>query len=182
MAFGWFKKKKQEEKWAYYDPSNVQLQDMVKGSFVDYDFKTWEVAAVNEYDWGDDSFTDEFEMTTAQGDTLFLNVEEDDGWLYSVFKKVNIRALQDGIVDYIKSNEMPPEKLIYEGVTYYRTEENVGYFRNREQESWREIVSWLYFDEDEDKVLSIDQWGEEDFGAAVGFYAETYSFSNIIMP
>lgn len=182
MVFGWFnKKKKEEEDEPLYDPTNIQLNQLKKGSFIDYDFKTWEVREVYEYDWGDDFFTDEYKLSTAE-DTVFLHVEEDDGLECTLTRKINIHDIDGDIPDHILENETPPMKVTYQGETFYRKGEGVGYFRNTDNDNWYELVSWSYYDKEGKKILAIEQWGEEEFEAAYGIIANEYEFSNIIMP
>ncbi len=43
-----------------------------------------------------------------------------------------------------------------------------------------ELLCWDYYDLSEEKTLTIEQWGEEKFEAAVGIYVEEYQFTNIL--
>lgn len=182
MAFGWFKKKKDPEKRLSFDPSNTRLNQLVKGAFIDYDLKTWEVKNVFEYDWGDDFFSDEYQLATAD-ETIYLHVEEEDGELHStISSKINIHSLDGDIANEIIRSERAPMKISYEGEMYFRESESIGYYRNAESENWQELISWTYYDKQEKKIISIDRWGEEDFSASEGIVAEEFEFSNIIMP
>lgn len=182
MAFGWFKKKKEEEEnQEQYDSTNVPLNRLKKGTFIDYDLETYQVNGVFEYDWGDNYYADEF-MLVSSDKTIYLYVEEGDGIECSIFEKININAIEGDIAEHIIETESPPRKIIYEGETYFRQSENLGHFRNADTEAWAEMVSWTYYDKSEEKILNIEQWGEEDFSASVGYYEDDFKFGNIIMP
>ena len=181
MVFGWFKKRKENRPQLSYDPSNIKINQLVKGSFVDYDLKTWEVSTVYEYDWGDNYFSDEFQLTTAD-ETLYLNVEEDDELECTLASKINIHHIDGDIAEYILRNDSPPMKVVYEGETFFRQSENIGYFRNVENDKWSELISWSYYDKEQKKVLSIERWGEQEFEASIGRVAQEFEFTNIIMP
>ncbi len=180
MAFSWFKKKKEETK-RLYDPTQVTVRDLIKGAFVDYELETWEVRAVFEYDWGDNFFSDEFQLSIAD-DTIFLSVEDDDELFLSVTRKIVIQDIEEDVVSVILKKEVPPMKVNYQGETYFRKSESMGHYRNVETDSWAELISWTYFDRNQEKILSIEQWGEEDFEASSGLVVSEYDFSSIIMP
>ena len=44
----------------------------------------------------------------------------------------------------------------------------------------QQFIIWNYLDEPEEHTLSIEQWGEDAFDAAVGEFVEEYQFSNIL--
>ncbi len=181
MAFGWFKKKKEEESKRLYDPTRVTVKDLVKGAFLDYALETWEVKAVYEYDWGDNFFSNEFQLSTAE-DSIYLSVEEDGELFITVTRKIIIHDIEEDVVTYILKNETPPMKITYQGETYYRKSENIGYYRNVENEEWSELVSWTYFDRSQEKIISVEQWGEQEFEASAGKVVQEFEFSSIIMP
>lgn len=182
MAFSWFKKKKDEDDKPSYDPTNTSVAQLVKGAFVDYDLKTWEVRAAYQYDWGDNFYADEFQLATAD-ETIYVYVEEgDEGIECTVSQKLNIHALEGNIPDFIIQNESPPTQVKFQGETYYRDEESIGRYKDVEENRWQEMISWTYYDMNEEKVLSIERWGEEDFAASLGKVVQEFEFSSFIMP
>ncbi len=180
MVFGWFKKKKEEEE-PLYDPANVRVTDLVKDAFLDYDLKTWQVTEVYEYDWGDDFFTDEFQLKTAD-ETFYLHLEVDDELECTMMRKINLFEIDEDIPQYVQQNNTAPTRITYEGETFYRESEGIGYFRNIEDDNWQELVSWSYYNKSKDKLVGIDQWGEHQFSAAAGKVVQEFEFSNIIIP
>lgn len=202
MAFGLFKKKKKEK--VLIDPTQVRLNQLTKGTFIDYDLKTWEVSGVSEYDWGDGYMSDEFVLSTAD-ESCYLSVEEDGGELScTITYKIRVRDIvahagesgggigfqsrrggnKSDIVKIIIQEEEPPMEVIYNDIVYYRDEESVGYYHDTAnpdtEEHWHEVVSWTYYDETEKLILSIDQWGNKEFEASQGIVAEEHEFSNIL--
>lgn len=178
--FDFFKK----DKGPSYDPSNITIKDLNEGWVFEYDLKTWQVQEAYEYDWGGNFFTHEYKISDGD-DTLFLEVEEDDELEIALYRKVKLLAIDEDLPETIEKDKRPPKKLIYEGVKYYRDEESPGYFRNmkddeKDDENWSELISWTYYDDTDEKVLVIEQWGDREFEAAVGTYAESYEFSNIL--
>jgi Domain of unknown function (DUF4178) len=181
--FNWFKKKKEneEDNQYKYDPTNVRLNQLRVGSFVDFDFKTWQIKEAYEYDWGNDNFADEFQIQEGKV-ILFLYTEEDGDLYCTLNQKINVHDLPEEVIDTILDKGTPPMRIAYEGETYYRQAENIGYQRSQGQNEWSELVSWSYSTKDEKKLMTIEQWGEEEFSASVGWQVNEYEFTNIIMP
>jgi hypothetical protein len=55
-----------------------------------------------------------------------------------------------------------------------------GKFLKNGTGSGKELLSWDYENDSGDKLLSVEQWGEEDFEASVGYPVEEYQFLNIL--
>ncbi|MEH0156335.1 DUF4178 domain-containing protein [Limibacter armeniacum] len=178
MPFGFFKKNKKEEE-PHYDPTNIKVTDIRKGFVLDYDLKTWEVQDEYEYDWGDNNFSYEFKLVSAD-DVVFLSVEEDDFVECTVTRKLNFNKLDEEIEEAILSKGKPPRQIIYNGTVFYRDGEHAGYFRNIKDTSFQPFVSWEYYDDSEKQVLVIEQWGDEDFEASIGKVESESDFSNIL--
>ncbi len=187
--FNWFKKKKEEEKKTdFLDVTNMRVNQMRKNGFVDYDLKTWQVTAVYEYDWGNNYWADEFQLVQAD-ETAYLYVEEDGGHLdCSIAYKININEVdsEDGkdVVDHILDKEQPPRKVLYRGELFIKEKESLGHFRdtNDGPDDWSEFVTWTFHNKDKTKSLNIEQWGEQEFAAAVSQPIGELMFSNFIVP
>ena len=178
--FDIFKKEKKPD----YDPARITVKDLEEGFVFDYDLKTWVVKEAYKYDWGNNYFTREFKISDGN-ETLFLEVEDDDELEVSISKKVKVLAIDEDIPDVIDKEKRPPKKLLYKGVTYYREEESPGYFivsgqDEKNDENWSELIAWTYYDEEDENVLTIEQWGDFEFEASVGQYIEPYEISNIL--
>ena len=180
--FNWFKKKENTgQTQPSYDPNNIPLNKLRKGSFLDYDLKTWEVKAVYEYDWGNDYFADEFQLEQGR-EIYFLYVEEDGEFYCTLNKRINPHELPEDVLDTTIEKGSPPMRIQFQEEIYYRQSENMGYNRSSEQTEWSELISWSYANKAEDKLMTLEQWGDQDFQASVGFKVRDIEFSNIIMP
>ena len=180
MAFGFFKKKKKKEELGpHYDPTNIGVMDIRKGFIFDFNGQSWEVEEEFEYDWGNNDFTYEFKVVSAN-ETYFLYLEEDDEIECIFSQKIPFAKLDGSVESKILKKGRPPKTISYNGTEFYRDEESPGYFRKIGTESWSELISWTYYDEEEETVLTIEQWGERDFEASMGVVVNPNSITNIL--
>ena len=71
------------------------------------------------------------------------------------------------------------DRITYQGRSYHAVESSAGLMREQGEGEGVEFVSWSYEGEG-DRLLFITQWGERDFKAYEGVYAEEYQFSDIL--
>lgn len=176
--FDFLKKKKEEPS---YDVTNLSLRDLDFGFIFDYDMKSWVVKEVYEYDWGNNNFTKEFKVDSGD-DVGFLNIE-DTGELELTFTKaIKLRKIEEDVMGDVEKNEKPPRKIHFDGSVYTMDEDNAGYCRDcgKKTEDWEEFISWDYYNDDEDKIVSITQWDEHNVEAHAGLVLKEYQFSSII--
>lgn len=181
MAFGLFNNKKKDE--PHYDPTNIGVEDLRKGFVIDYDLKSWEVVEEYEYDWGNEEFSYEYKISSAEGDDLFLSVERDenDDLFLATFTPIRSSMLDDEVEERIFDNKKPPKQITYKGTTYYREEESMGFHKNVDaQGESAEFISWTYFDETEKNILSITKWDDEVFDASVGQVIQESDITSIL--
>jgi hypothetical protein len=174
---GWkdlFRKKDKEE-----IQTDIRLNQIKPGYFLDYDLNTWEVKAYNKYDWGGGDTSDEWHLVSAD-DALFLERSVDDEEDYIISRKIPFNKLGASIRSHLKTYEDPPEEITYENRTYYLEESAGGYFYPGGQNDFQELLSWTYEDESGKHLLGIEQWDENDFAAWVGAPVEDYQFTNIL--
>ncbi len=175
--FGFLKKKKEPD----YDVTNLTLKDLNFKFILDYDMKSWEVREVYEYDWGNNNFSKEYKIDS--GDEVgFLSVEDDGELSATLTKAIKIRQIDEDLIGIITETEKAPDKIHYQGTIYYLDSDSAGYFRDcgKESEDWEELISWEYYDENEQKIISITQWDERNFDAYAGEVLKPYQISNII--
>jgi len=173
----WFKKKQKDDG---IDPlTGLTLSHLKIGYYVDYDLKTWEVTAFNTYDWGSGDYTHEWQLTSS-GDLLYLEKDMDDEEFWSISRKISFRDLGPGIAEHIKVHDDPPETLKYQGITYFLEEMAGGHFYQNGTGQGFPLLTWNYEDEDGSHFLTIEQWGDDDFAAALGEPVESYQFTNIL--
>ncbi len=175
--FDFFKKKKEP----VYDITQLTLEDMDVGFIVDYNLKSWVVKEVYEYDWGNHNFSKEYKLDS--GDEVgFLGVEN-DGELHITFSKsIKIRKIEEDVAEEISKTEKAPSCIHYDGETYHLDADTSGYFRDcgKKAEDWEELISWEYYNDEEDKILNITQWDDRTFEASGGIVLQTFHFSNIL--
>lgn len=176
-----FSKFKKEEPKDYM---SMTVHDLEPGCILEYDMRTFEVKEAYEYDWGDNFFSKEYKISDGV-ETLFFAVEEDDELELEMSKKVKIRKIQEDLPDYLNDHKKPPNSITYNGIKYLYDEESPGYFRNckddREaDDSWSEFISWTCYDDDDKHILTLEQWGDNEFEASVGTIIKEFQISNIL--
>jgi hypothetical protein len=173
--FDRFKKKPE------YDVTNIRVTDIQMGFIFDYDLKSWEVVEEYEYDWGDEYFTREFKIQSADG-VAFLSIEEDDEIDIIVSKKVRAQSVSAEVLERIGNEERPPREFVYEGETYFFESETSGYFNDKKKgdKSWVEFIGFNYETKSGEKVITIEQWDENEFEASQGVRINDYEISNIL--
>ncbi len=175
--FDFFKKEKKVEDT---EPrGDLTLSDMKKGYMVDYDMKTWEIKAYDCYDWGDGDLSYEWQLQSFD-EILYLELEHDDEAYWSLNRKIAFRRLGPKVKQHILETGDSPEEIVYEGTVYYLEETSGGHFMKSCQGEGAEVLTWDYEDDDGNAFLSIEQWGEREFEASVGFPVQEYQFDNIL--
>lgn len=173
--FDFFKKKE-----VHYDSTNILVNDLDVGFVFEYDLSTWVVKAIMEYDWGNNYFTREFQVSNGT-ETRYLGIEDDDELIISFMQKVKVRALQDDLTDTLIVRQHPPQKINYKGITYMLEKEAAGYFHNiTNGTEWEEFRSWDFEDETGEHLLCIEQWDEKEFEASIGRKINEFEISNIL--
>lgn len=164
-----------------YDSSDIRVTDIDYGFMFDYDLSTWEVVDVYLYDWGDNNISKEFKISN-ESESAFLSVEDDGELSISISKEVPVRLIDENIPEHIRENEEPPATLEYEGKKFLLEGEYPGYFKEPRVKNakWTEFISWSYYDEDEEYLITIEQWEEKQFNASFGKYIEEFEISNIL--
>jgi hypothetical protein len=122
--------------------------------------------------------TDEWEITSGRK-KRYLERAEDDEIIWTLSKKIPISAIEGDIRKYIIAHDDPPEKFVYSEKTYYLDESGTGRMLKQDTVP-KEFVYWEFIDEDDENLVTIEQWGETEFEAAAGHYVEEYQFTNIL--
>jgi hypothetical protein len=171
-----FKKKKTEEADFFDD---LCLEKMKKGYMVDYDLKTWEVTAYSYYDWGEGDKSYEWQLTT-QDDLFYLELSVDDEKEWSISRAADISDLPVEILDEIRKNGNPPDEVKFKAQIFYLEETGGGHFYKDGSDRGKEFLQWSYEDDEGEKYLTVEQWGDTDFAASWGGPVEEYQFINIL--
>jgi hypothetical protein len=177
----WFSRRRKPGSTAEpVDPlHDLSLSTLRVGYLVDYDLRTWEVAAHNRYDFGDGYGTEEWELRSSS-ETLFLEREEDDEVEWSVSRKIPIGAIDGDVRKHILEHDDPPSRIVFDGVLYHLDGSGAGRLQRGGAGEPEGFIYWDFIDRDDTRLVSIEQWGEMEFEAAAGQYVEEYEFSNIL--
>lgn len=178
MNWNPFKKKEEKEESEAFDPLNITLSDLKPGFVLDYDLKTWQVAAHHYYDYDGDRI-DEWELSCGD-ETVYLDREEDDGITWTLIRKIRLSTIDDNIRSHMRNNDDPPDEITHAGTTYHGESSAVGHYYKNSEGSGQEFIAWDYLDDSEKRTLSLEQWGDDEYEASVGEVVEEYQFTNIL--
>ena len=176
MDWNPFKKKEKEDQ---VDPlSGLNLSALKTGYVLDFDLKTWQVTAHNRYDY-DGDWTDEWELSSAE-EVRYLEREDDDEVSWTLYRNIPLSEIEEDVRTLIRDNDDPPEAVSCNGTRFLSESSDAGHFHRDGSDVGREFVNWTYVDDSEEKVLVIEQWGENEFSASLGEFVEEYQFSSIL--
>jgi hypothetical protein len=159
--------------------SGLTLAKLQPGWMVDYDLKTWEVRSHHTYDWSEGDLTHEWQLVAGDS-VLYLELEHDDVDDWSLNSLIDFSSLGQEVKPAIQQNGDPPETINLDGITYYMEEMAGGQFLKNTQGPGQNLLRWSYEDENGEKYLTIEQWGENEFQAYLGIPAQEYQFTNIL--
>ncbi len=73
-------------------------------------------------------------------------------------------------------------KIEFKGKDFLLDSEAPGFYRRADSgsQAWTEFMSWTYYDEEEKLILTIEQWGDDEFEATYGDVIEEYKISSIL--
>jgi hypothetical protein len=162
------------------DPlADLVLARLRVGYLLDYDLRTWQVSAHHRYDFGEGSGAEEWELVSGD-DRVYLGLERDDGEEWGLYRKIPIGAVDGDVRRHIREHDDAPDRVTCRGATYYLDESGGGYLTPAGGGDRQGFLYWDYLDRDEAHYLTIEQWGETEFEAALGEPVEEYQFSNIL--
>jgi len=169
-----------EEEIPHYDLIDIKITDLEQGYLLDYDFETWTVKSMAEYDWGRQYFSREFKIVSLNK-TRYLHIEEEDEDLsIQLYEKIKMKDLGNIVTNYIKSNQTPPDMFVYKGVEFTFQKEDAGYYREIPSNETEEVVSFSYEDSSGAQLCCIEQWDANDFEAYIGKSLKSFEIDNIL--
>jgi hypothetical protein len=179
VLFDFGKKKKDDSE--VDSITDLGITDLKAGCIFDYDMQTWEVVSLATVYFEDGRTSLEWEISSG-GKSRWLSYEENDEEYITVTKKFPLGAIDGDVRSHIMEYEDPPEGIVYNGKTFWLEESGPGeYLCDGEDENDKEpFIFWEFVDEQEEELLTIEQWSETSFEAAVGKYIETSQISNIL--
>ena len=172
----WFGNKKPEDST---DPlHDLTLSALKVGYLVDFDLKTWEVKSYSTYDFDGDT-AEEWELDCGE-DRCFLERCEDDEVEWTIMRKIALSDIKEGIREHVLRHDDPPQTITFADQPFSAEGSGAGYYYKGGQGKGDQMIFWDYTDASGNKILSIEQWGDDAFEASVGEYVEEYQFTNIL--
>ena len=111
----------------------------------------------------------------------YLEREEEGGEVvWTLTSNISLSEISEDVVEHALEHDDPPDTLTFRGQQYELDESGGGLFREDGKGEGQEFISWSYCAQDGKHVLYVTQWGEQDFRAVAGQYAEEYQFTNIL--
>ena len=160
------------------DRSSIGLKDLLPGDMLDYDMKSWEVTAKNQYE-SDGEAGYEWQLKTSD-DMIFLELEDDEADEFSISRKIKTSELAPEIFEEIAETDDAPEKIQYNGKDFYLDEVYSAYFFKDCSEEGTPFISYDYVSEDGSDYLTVEQWGERSFEVSAGHEVFDYQFTNFL--
>ncbi|AGW12692.1 DUF4178 domain-containing protein [Megalodesulfovibrio gigas] len=162
--------------------TDLTLADLMPGDMLDHDLATWQVVAVNRYDFKDFQ-TREWQLDSTAG-TRWLELEEDDEPYWSLSQTIPFASLGkpqcDRIRASIRDTGDPPDSLEREGRRFHLEDMAGGHFYKDGIASPKPFLQWHYVREDGEQFLTIEQWAEDEFEASVGHQVQPWQFTNLL--
>ena len=175
MFKNFFSKKKEPA----YDSTNIKITDLELGFVFDYNLSTWKVEEAYTYDWGNNVFSREYKINNGK-EQLFLSVDTEDDLELTLSKRIRLGQIQEDILNTIGKKRETPSELHFENETYHFEEKAPGFWQETGNKEWEELESFEYYNEDGSKVLTIEQWDDDEFEASIGSHIKPFEISNIL--
>jgi len=157
---------------------DLTLSALKVGYILDYDLKTWEVKSYHTYDF-DGARVEEWELDSGD-DGCYLERAKDDEVKWAMSRKISFSELGDEIIEHIRKHEDPPGEITYQGARFSLGESEAGYYYRGGEGTGEEMIYWEFTDPSGERLLCIEQWGEDEFEASIGHRVQEYQFTNIL--
>lgn len=167
------------------DPlGDLSLENLREGYLVDYDLKTWTVETHARYDY--EGFPADEWTLRADGETLFLEYEDDDEAVFMLSRAIDLTALSASGEDapfrqLLGQRAEPPAALTYEGDAYEL--EETGPAERIVGDRRQSLRYWVYEHVGgaaEGRFVALERFGESDWNAYAGREVEPFEFDNIL--
>ena len=170
----WFKKNESTTEHEYQE---LELHNLGLGDLFDFDLTTWEVVSSAESDY-DGHIESELEVKGGVDNRTLVVIPDGGDWNYQwLQEKTLIELGLNNVQNDLKSEKEPEENLTIEGTDYVGYESGGGMFKGNNEE--KPFLYWSY-ENDNDQVLNIIQWGDNEFSATIGVRVAEFQFSNIL--
>ena len=176
-----FQKRQEEKEETQFDPTNLTLSNLRTGYLLDYDFKTWEVDSINQYDWDFGGSQREIKLSdVSTGQAIYLHQERDR--LLTMSKRVNIHSIDANLEGEIAQSRRPYNILTYQGVSYYKenTHEGKVYSSKNKSQTGIQVNVWEYFDGKRQEYIRIAQTSNNQLYCTIGKIVNEIDFTDIL--
>ena len=171
--FDWFKKKEKDD----FDPTDIRLDQLQINFMLDYNFVTYQVKKIYEYEWEDGSYAKEFQLESSSGH-LYLYIEKDDIMYIELSEAKDISSLNKLALHSLQNSENPPTEIIFEDKTYQFVKDTAGRLFE-DNDDYDEFLEYKYLS-NSGEILYIEQWDDDDFELSVAKEVKESEFSQIL--
>lgn len=144
------------------------VMNIKTGDFITYDLEDFEV--VGKLSFNDHGFKWFAYQLQGNNKVIWLSVEMDDELELGIYVKSKL-----------KLQEPLPKKIELDGVTYFQDEYGTAIVKGEgrsQNVDGAQCRYFSYFDEEDEKALSLEIWGNE-IEASTGYYIEEYELKII---
>lgn len=149
---------------------NYKLDKLQEGFTFKLKGKLWKIIEIGEYDWSGDGRSIEYNLEDKNRNKAFLEVEYLKG-NYEVYFSQEV-----SIESYMLKEAVNKEEVVFSGNKFRLEEQYKGAYKNlTNRTSWENLKSYMFYNE-EDDILTIEDWGNDTYEA---FYGEEIKVSKI---
>jgi hypothetical protein len=146
----------------------MNLLSIEAGKTLQYNNTQWTLKKIIEYQWGELLFSYDYLIDNGT-EIQYLGIEKNiDNLILSMKKDIPIDSIDLKLKEYILKNEVPPRTLNMNDIIYYFDRESVGKCKLENTTDWTKLTVWEYIDKTNKNVLTIEQYGDNDFFSSVG--------------
>ncbi len=160
-----------------YDPSNLTLANLSTGFLLDYNTKTWQVAAHYQYDWNNGT-TELASRLVSNIDTRFLFMKEEGMQVIYVGQPLNIYAIAK---DFDSQNNLH-NILKFKKKDYFRENHLQGYRFDTSKKNAQGLCteSWEYYDAKRKNIIRIEKPYQSGLKTYFCQLTSEFAFSDIL--
>jgi hypothetical protein len=171
--FDWFKKKENND----FDPTDIQLDQLKVNFMLDYNFISYQIKKVYEYEWEDGSFAKEYQLESSSNH-IYLYIEKDDVLYLELSEAKDISSLNKLVLHSLQNSDNPPNEIVYENKTYQFIKDSAGRLLE-DKDDYSEFLEFKYLSDAGD-ILYIEQWDDDDFELSIAKEVRESEFSQIL--
>ncbi len=161
-----------------YNPTDLTLQNLLKGYVLNYDLKSWEVIYEGQYDWNSGESDKIYRLSSEDNDSLLLYVDKEMG-LVTPYIEEKLQSNDVQAFAMLKPESAPAE-LKFSDKIYRKRDYSRGKFFTSDSDNFAELGQWFYVSSDSQSSLRIVQFSEGEVSVYTGKLAQAYEFTNIL--